>query len=52
MKGFILMQFLLRYDDDDYIRGRPYDLNYATVDNKGLQTFQKGNSSLAPSEIK
>ena len=34
------MQFLLIYDDDDYKRSIPYDLNYAMIDNNDLKTFQ------------
>ena len=33
----ILMQFLLGYDDD-YIRDKPYDLNYAMMINKDIST--------------
>ena len=51
MKGLILIQFLLSIDDDDYIRGRPYDLNLSMVDNKRIRDISKRDSSLAPSEL-
>ena len=38
----ILMQFLLRYDDDDYIRYRPYELHQAIIINKGIKDISKG----------
>ena len=41
----ILMQFLLRYDDDFYARDRPYDLYYAMKVNKDIKDISKGTLS-------
>ena len=43
----ILMQFLLSYDDDEYTRVRPYDLNYVIMI---IKDISKRDFSLAPSE--
>ena len=38
----ILVQFLLGYDKDDYIRDRPYNLHWVMMIMKTLKIFQKG----------
>ena len=45
------MQFLLRYDDDDYIRDRAYDLHEAMMIYKCNKDISKRDSSLALSKL-
>lgn len=40
IKGLLLMQSLLSYDDDAFTRDRPYDLDKVMIVNKDSKSFK------------